>query len=128
MRMPLGRKGLQKGAFLVNLCFNQKRLSITMAEKKEILDFIRREKENLLRKYYLTKIGLFGSFARDEQKAGSDIDLIVEFEPGTENLYEIKEEIRKVFQEQFHSEIDVCREKYIKPYYKEQILEDAIFI
>ena len=99
-----------------------------MAEKKEILDFIRREKENLLRKYHLTKIGLFGSFARDEQKAGSDIDLIVEFEPGTENLYEIKEEIRKVFQEQFHSEIDVCREKYIKPYYKEQILEDAIFI
>ncbi|MCB0586526.1 MAG: nucleotidyltransferase domain-containing protein [Phaeodactylibacter sp.] len=99
-----------------------------MAEKKEILDFIRREKENLLRKYHLTKIGLFGSFARDEQKAGSDIDLIVEFEPGTENLYEIKEEIRKVFQEQFHSKVDVCREKYIKPYYKEQILEDAIFI
>lgn len=99
-----------------------------MAEKKEILDFIRREKENLLRRYHLTKIGLFGSYARDEQEAGSDIDLIVEFEPGTENLYEIKEEIRKVFRGQFHSEVDVCREKYLKPYYKERILEDVIFI
>ncbi|MCB0616586.1 MAG: nucleotidyltransferase domain-containing protein [Lewinellaceae bacterium] len=99
-----------------------------MVEKKEILDFMRREKENLLRKYHLTKIGLFGSHARDEQEAGSDIDLIVEFEPGTENLYEIKEEIRKAFQDQFHSEVDVCREKYIKPYYKERILKDAIYI
>lgn len=101
---------------------------IKMVEKKEILDFMRREKENLLRKYHLTKIGLFGSYARGEQKAGSDIDLIVEFESDTENLYEIKEEIRRVFRDQFHSEVDLCREKYIKPYYKERILKDAIYI
>lgn len=120
--------GLQKGTFLINLCFNPKWLLHNMAGKNEILDFLRREKENLHRKFHLTKIGLFGSYARDEQKANSDIDLIVEFEPGTENLYEIKEEIRKIFRDQFHSEVDVCREKYIKPYYKERILEDAIFI
>jgi predicted nucleotidyltransferase len=28
------------------------------------------------------RIGLFGSFARDAQRADSDVDLLVEFEPG----------------------------------------------
>ncbi len=99
-----------------------------MVSKKEILDFIRQEKQDLLSKYHLTKIGLFGSFAREEQKAESDIDLIVEFEPGTENLHEIKQEIRNIFRDEFNADVDICREKYIKPYYKERIMKDTIFI
>ncbi|MCB9273839.1 MAG: nucleotidyltransferase domain-containing protein [Lewinellaceae bacterium] len=99
-----------------------------MSKKNDILDFIRREKRVLFNRYHITKIGLFGSFARGEDKADSDIDLVVEFEPGTENLYEIKQEIKKIFQDQFHAEVDVCREKYLKPYYRERILKDAIFI
>lgn len=37
----------------------------------------------LCRKYGIRKVGLFGSAARGELKSGSDIDLLVEFEPGS---------------------------------------------
>ena len=35
-----------------------------------------------LKQFGVKRIGLFGSFARDEQRTDSDVDLPVEFEPG----------------------------------------------
>ncbi len=61
-----------------------------MIKKDEILSFLKEHKDQLFSEYQLIRIGLFGSFARDEATANSDIDLIVEFEPNTENLSEKK--------------------------------------
>lgn len=36
----------------------------------------------LRKSYALSSIAIFGSVARDEARPGSDIDLLVEFEPG----------------------------------------------
>jgi len=50
-----------------------------MLTKKEIL----RKLEDCREKiggYGIKKIGLFGSYVRDEQREGSDIDILVEFE------------------------------------------------
>jgi predicted nucleotidyltransferase len=46
-------------------------------EIKEILD---KHKNELKEKYGVVKIGVFGSFARAEQRENSDIDILVEFE------------------------------------------------
>lgn len=86
-----------------------------MYTKHEILDFISKNKSFLQKQYHISKIGLLGSFSRDEQSTHSDIDLIVEFEENTNNLYDIKIEIRKFFKNQFNLNVDICREKYIKP-------------
>ncbi|HLF65420.1 MAG TPA: nucleotidyltransferase domain-containing protein [Saprospiraceae bacterium] len=99
-----------------------------MTERKDILNYIERHKAELMSKYHLSKIGVIGSLAHREQTSESDIDLIVEFETGTENLFQIKQALRQLFKNQFHLEVDICREKYIKPYYKKQILEDAVFV
>jgi predicted nucleotidyltransferase len=54
--------------------------------KDEILDAIRRHRDILL-KYKVREIGLFGSFVRGDQEVGSDIDLVVDFEePSIENF------------------------------------------
>ena len=47
--------------------------------KYEIIEFIRSHKKELEERYGLVKIGLFGSYARDEAKEESDIDFYVEF-------------------------------------------------
>jgi hypothetical protein len=73
-------------------------------------------------------LGLIGSFSRDEATIKSDIDLIVEFKPGTEDLWERTESLRKSVKRKFKRDVDICTEKYIKPYYKKNILRDAIFI
>jgi predicted nucleotidyltransferase len=73
-------------------------------------------------------MGLFGSYVRNEQKQSSDIDLIVEFKPNTPNLYQVKADLRNEIQRQFNLPVDICREKYIKPYFREQILAEAEYV
>ncbi|MFA5905530.1 MAG: nucleotidyltransferase domain-containing protein [Desulfobacula sp.] len=48
--------------------------------KQEIIEFLISHKRELYEKYGVTRIGLFGSYARDEAKEGSDIDIAVEIE------------------------------------------------
>lgn len=46
--------------------------------KKQIFQKIEKNKEKILR-FGVARIGLFGSFVRNKQKAKSDIDLLVNF-------------------------------------------------
>jgi predicted nucleotidyltransferase len=41
---------------------------------------ILRNNNAILKKHHISKIGLFGSYARGEEKGTSDIDLLVEFD------------------------------------------------
>lgn len=99
-----------------------------MYTQKQILDFISKNKIFLKNNFHLSKIGLFGSYARNEQTNNSDIDLIVDFEKGTDNLFDIKLELKKYFKENLNINVDICREKYIKPRYKNRIIKEAIYV
>jgi predicted nucleotidyltransferase len=98
-----------------------------MKSKDQILLFLNQNKQILLERYHIVKIGLFGSYARGDQNINSDIDLLVEFEEGTQNLFELKQQIKNFFQENLHLEVDICREKYIKPRIKNSILKETIY-
>ncbi len=50
--------------------------------RPQILGALQRNDETL-RRYSVKRIGLFGSYARGEETAGSDIDFVVEFEKPT---------------------------------------------
>ena len=99
-----------------------------MLEREEILSFLKEKKSELFSDYQLTKIGLFGSFANGNQTENSDIDLIVEFQPNIKNLTQKKSKIKDLVRNRFNKEVDLCREKYIKPYFKVQILESVIYV
>lgn len=94
--------------------------------KEEIILFLSAQKNIFLKKFGVTRLGLFGSAARGEK--ANDIDVIVEFEPGTQNLFEKKIQIREILESKFQLPVDICREKSIKPQAKELILHDAIFV
>ncbi len=53
--------------------------------KTKVLSKLREHMEEL-RKFGVKRIGLFGSYARDEQNEESDVDLVVEFEEGKATL------------------------------------------
>ncbi|MBE9592159.1 MAG: nucleotidyltransferase domain-containing protein, partial [Proteobacteria bacterium] len=72
--------------------------------------------------------GLFGSFVHNEQKEDSDIDIIIELEDNTHGIYELKEELRVFFGEQFQRDVDIAREKYLKSYVKAQINNEAVYV
>lgn len=96
--------------------------------RTEILAFLAKEKPLLEREYRVAKIGLFGSYARGEETEESDIDIILEFLPRTENIYETKLSLKEMIAKEFGKSVDICREKYLKPYYRTQILKSAIYV
>lgn len=101
---------------------------MNMINKEEILAFLREHKNEFFRELHLVKIGLFGSYARGKATDQSDIDLIVEFQPNTENLSEKKDKLKEMVSVRFGRPVDVCREKYIKPYFKQRILQSVIYV
>jgi len=65
--------------------------------KDEILDAIRKHRDILL-KYKVREIGLFGSFVKGEQEDRSDIDSIVDFEePTIENFMGLSSFLENLF-------------------------------
>ena len=99
-----------------------------MNTKKEILTFLQEHKEELLSRFHVSTIGLFGSFSRGEQHASSDVDILVDFDEEVKDFYAVKTALREYLSISFDRSIDLARQKYLKPYAKEQILKDVIYI
>ncbi len=62
------------------------RLDVTTATTKSDVLSRLRQQENRLRSLGVSRLGLFGSFAREEQVPASDVDVLVEFEPGRKSF------------------------------------------
>ncbi len=99
-----------------------------MKSKDEILTFLSLRKNFLRENFHIVKLGLFGSFARGDNESDSDIDLIVEFEENTQNLFDLKRKLKAYLKENLNLEVDICREKYIKPRYKKVILNETQYV
>jgi predicted nucleotidyltransferase len=79
---------------------------------KDIFEILRRNR-SLLKKYRVRKIGLFGSYGRDEALRESDIDLLVDFEnKSIDNFIELA----FALEELFGRRVDLLTEKGISPY------------
>ena len=98
-----------------------------MKSRDQILTFLSQNKKLFRDKYHIVRIGLFGSYARGDQNPNSDIDLLVEFEENTQDLYDLKLHLKDFFHIQLGIEIDICREKHIKPRIKNSILKETVY-
>ena len=96
-----------------------------MNSKSDILNFLTDHKKFFKKTFGIVRIGLFGSYSRGDQTEMSDVDLVVEFEPGTENLFEKKLELKKFISEKLGITPDICREKYIKKRLRSNIIQET---
>ncbi len=92
--------------------------------KHEILKYLFEHKDEFYEKFKITKIGLFGSYARDEATKESDIDIVIEMEKGVTDIYDKKEAFKTMIESTFGKKVDIAREKYLKPLAKKEILKD----
>ena len=94
--------------------------------KEIILGYLKEHKQEFMSAFGITKLGLFGSYARNEERPNSDIDLIIELE--TKDIYEKKREFKKLLEKEFNTKIDIAREKYLKPLAKKEILKEVCYV
>ena len=88
----------------------------------DAIDILRKFKVNFADKYGIKTLGLFGWFARMQQKETSDLDVVVILEePDFFTLVVIKEELEKLT----NYKVDVVN---FRESFKTNILKDAIFV
>ena len=98
-----------------------------MLTSDEILNFLRNNKLTLKKKFFVTEIGLFGSYARNEQTEKSDIDFLIVFEPDTPDLYSVEKGLKEYLKNHFNREVDICAKNWINPVFKPLIFKEAIY-
>ena len=92
--------------------------------KSDVLNYLKEHYQEFHNQYNVDKIGLFGSYARDEATKDSDIDIFVTMKPSMFDMIAIKEQI----EEDLHAKVDIIREhKNIKPFFLEMINKDLIY-
>jgi len=92
--------------------------------KYDVLNYLKEHYQEFHNKYNVEKIGLFGSYARDEATQDSDVDIFVKMKPNMFGMIAIKEQIEK----DLHTKVDIIREhKNIKPFFLEMINKDLIY-
>jgi predicted nucleotidyltransferase len=99
-----------------------------VSSRQEIIAYIDSHREQLRTRFHIRKIALIGSFARDEQTAESDVDLLLDLEEGTAGIYQLKRNLKDELERQFGRSVELASERYLKPYYKKQILQEAIYV
>lgn len=97
-----------------------------MLKTKDIMDGMEQNKE-LIKKYGVKRIGLFGSYARNEQRTESDIDILVEFEKG-KKTFDNYMELKFYLEDLFVTKVDLVIADVIKPDLKPYILERVEYV
>jgi predicted nucleotidyltransferase len=81
--------------------------------------------EELCRRHQIRRLALFGSAARGELRADSDIDLLIEFLPGTTvglRFITIQDELAALLGRQ----VDLCTPGFLSPHFRERVLGEAV--
>lgn len=94
--------------------------------KAFVLDFLKKHKAEYCDEFGVTKIGLFGSYARDEQTDESDIDLAVEIE--SDNKFRSFFGLKAYLEENLHRRVDLGIESSIKPIVKKYIEKEIVYV
>ena len=92
----------------------------------EISRVLKEHKTEVRRKYNVTEIGVFGSYARGEQKVRSDIDILVSFSgiPDVFKYMELEEYLKRLLRRR----VDLVRKEAIRPELKEKILKETVYV
>ena len=98
-----------------------------MLNRESILQYLRENKDFFRREFHVSKIGIFGSFARNEQRPESDVDILIELDSNANNVFDLKWTLRELLKQKFSREVDICNARHIKPFAKELILKDAVY-
>ncbi|PZV08526.1 MAG: nucleotidyltransferase [Leptolyngbya sp.] len=81
---------------------------------------------DLCKQWHIFKLSLFGSVLRDDFTPTSDVDVLVEFEPGFTpgffKLYQIQEELSALFD---NRPIDLVTPKFLNQRIRDRVLATA---
>ena len=95
-----------------------------MKTRAEVLDTLRSLKGELKDQYHVLSIGIFGSYAREEQGESSDIDVLVEFGPEA-HLFDYVG-LSQYLEEKLGLNVDVVPKAALRPELRTRVTRDLL--
>jgi hypothetical protein len=97
-----------------------------MKQLDDILPRLRALQPDLRRRYPIRGMGVFGSYVRGEQREGSDLDLLLDYDDGMTllDLAGLQEELSKAL----GVKVDLANRRTLKKHIGERILSEVRMI
>lgn len=96
-------------------------------DKDKVIEILRANRETLAR-FHVRSLSVFGSVVRGEAKPDSDIDILVEFEPGAAvGLFEFMR-LKRELSDLLGMEVDLGTPDALHPALKKDILKEAVHV
>lgn len=95
---------------------------------EEVKEILARHREELRERFRVKEIGIFGSYVKGEQKGGSDLDVLVEFEEDAKlSLLDVVG-LEIELSDLLGVKVDLVEKKNLKPYIGQRILREVIYV
>ncbi len=96
-------------------------------DAKKIGKKIEENKTHLKQIYHIKEIGVFGSFIRGEETVSSDIDILVEFEKGHNDLFNYIR-LKYYLEGLLGRKVDLVKKNAVKSRLKERIFSEVKYV
>ncbi len=91
--------------------------------KDNLLDILQKHQKNL-QEFGVKSLAIFGSVVRDEARADSDVDILVEFSRPVGLLAFLR--LKRYLEEILGKSVDLVTSKGLRPQWRERIIREAI--
>ena len=92
----------------------------------DALSLLRGHEPVLRERFGVARIGIFGSFARGEERPDSDVDVLVEFRKG-EKTFDNYMGCKFYLEDLFGRKVDLVTDGALKPLIREPILREVVY-
>jgi predicted nucleotidyltransferase len=93
-------------------------------KRSEAIRLLREQRQELVGRFGIASLSLFGSVARDEARANSDVDLLVEFKQPVGLFTFI--ELQQYLETLLGCKVDLGSMRSLKPYLRAQVLQEVV--
>jgi predicted nucleotidyltransferase len=99
---------------------------IPVQNKEQAIEVMQRQAARL-RAFGVSRLGLFGSFVRQEQGADSDVDLLVEFAPG-KKTFDNFIQLSFLLEDLFGRRVELVTPESLSPYIGPHIMQEVEYV
>lgn len=93
-----------------------------------ILETLQANLERLRNEFGIERIGLYGSFARNEQTDKSDIDLVYDLKADFNLSWIEKERLYRILRRKLHRKTDLVDRRFMNPFIEYKMRKDVIYV
>jgi len=88
------------------------------------IELVKNKAVPILKQYGIKKAAVFGSLARGEVNQNSDIDILIEYMPGTKKSLLNRIKLKYALQDVLNVDVDLVTDNGLSPYIKHKVLKE----